>query len=119
MVALQLAPVGLSLLVLAAHFLRSGNLALVAIALGLIGLMGLRRRWVVHAVRIALLLGALEWIRTLALLASARQQAGVPAGRLVLILGGVAVVTAASTLCFRAARVRAWFGVEGARSRGG
>jgi len=113
LVALQLVPVILSLLVLAAHFLRYGSVIPVAVCLVLIAVLGVRRPWTAHAVRIALVLGALEWVRTLVRLASIRQEIGAPAGRLVLILGSVAAATALSTLVFRAARVRAWFRLSG------
>jgi len=107
--ALQLLPAILSLLLLAAHFLRGGNSVLVGAALALIAALGVRRAWVARIVPAALLLGAAEWARTLIVLAGTRQQAGMPAARMALILGGVALFTALSALIFRSARVRGWF----------
>jgi hypothetical protein len=52
-------------------------------------------------------------VRTLAALVAARMALGQPYLRLSLILGGVAALTAASALVFRARRVRRWFGIEG------
>ena len=57
-------------------------------------------------VQAALLLGAVEWVRTLVDLVALRTQAGQPVLRLVLILGGVALVTGLSALVFRAAGLR-------------
>ncbi len=54
----------------------------------------------------ALLLGALEWLRTLVRLASDRLQEGEPVLRLVLILGTVAALTAFSTLAFETRGLR-------------
>lgn len=83
----------LALLVLAAHFLRAENLGLVLAPLVLVGLLFLRRNWAVRAVQFGLLLGALEWLRTLVVLAQERHEAGQPFLRLALILGSVALFT--------------------------
>jgi len=112
-IVLQLLPVVLSLLVLAAHFLRAGNLLLVVMSLGLIGLLFVPRAWAARTVQIALQLGAIEWLWTLSRLASARAQAGEPALRMSLILGGVALVTGLSALLFRTARLRKRFRISG------
>ena len=112
MIGLQLLPVVLSLLVLGAHFLRAGNIAMVAAVLVVLGLLGVRRRWAARGVQAALLLGALEWVRTLVDLVALRTQAGQPVLRLVLILGGVALVTGLSALVFRAAGLRSRYESE-------
>lgn len=109
MIGLQLLPVVLSLLVLGAHFLRSGNVAMVVVVLFFLGLLGVRRVWAARTVQVVLVLGALEWVRTLARLLALRAQEGQPAQNLVLILGGVALLTGLSTLVFRAARLRSWY----------
>lgn len=106
---LLLAPT-LSLLILGAHFLRSGNPLLVGLCLGLIVLQGFRRRWVPLLLQSALLLGAIEWVRTLLLLRAARALAGEPATRMVLILAGVAAFTLLSALAFRSERLRHHYG---------
>jgi hypothetical protein len=103
---LQLVPVVLSLLVLGAHFLRGGNTPLVAVSLGLLVLLAVRRRWAARVLQVALLLGALEWIRTLLTLAGGRMQAGQPVLRLAIILGAVAAVTGLSALLFQTHRLR-------------
>ena len=92
-----------------AHFLRAGNTVLVALALATVGLLGVRRRWTARAVQIALVLAAIEWVRTTVTLASERSAAGQPYLRMVLILGGVGLVTALSAMVFRSVRLRRWF----------
>lgn len=109
MIGLQRLPVVLSLLVLAAHFLRSGSMLMVVVVFCFLGLLGVRRVWAARAVQVALLIGALEWVRTLAHLVALRVQVGQPALNLMLILGSVALWTGLSTLVFRAARLRSWY----------
>lgn len=109
MIVLSFLPVVLSLLVLGAHFLRTGNMVLVAAALAPVVLLGVRRRWAARVIQLVLVIGAVEWIRTLVALAAARAEAGQPLIRLCLILGGVALLTALSALVFRTASARAWF----------
>jgi len=76
--ALLLFPVVLSLLVLGAHFLRSGNLLLLLVVVVLLGLLAVRRRWAARTVQVALVLGAAEWVRTMVVLAAFRVQVGQP-----------------------------------------
>ncbi len=111
MTFVTLSPVCLSFLLLAAHFYRAHNLLLTGVMLVLLALLALRRRWVPRVLQAALLLGALEWLRTLALLAMERSAMGQPYLRLALILGTVALLTAASALVLRNERVRRHFGV--------
>lgn len=103
---LRFFPAALMLLVLGAHFLRSGSLLLVLASLVLAVLCFVRRPWAARAAQIGLLLGCLEWLRTLIVLASARRAEGLPFLRLVLILGGVALATGLCALLFRERRPR-------------
>lgn len=98
---LRALPVVLSALVLAAHFYRARSLALVALSLALPLLLLVRERWSARAVQAGLLLGALEWVRTLAFFAGQRMEVGRPWGRLAVILGLVAALTALSALAVR------------------
>ena len=66
MTGLQLTPVVLSLLVLGAHFLRASSSIMVAVVVIVLGLLAVPRRWAARAVQAALLLGTVEWMRTLA-----------------------------------------------------
>ncbi|MEK6611873.1 MAG: hypothetical protein AABZ29_03710 [Gemmatimonadota bacterium] len=119
MIGLQLLPVVISLLVLGAHFLRSGSVVLVAPPFVALVLLGVRRRWAARLVQAVLLLGAIEWVRTLVRLASWRVQTGQPATRLVVILGSVALLTGLSALVFRAVRLQDWFVPGHVRESGG
>ena len=97
---LALLPVIFSFLALSAHFYRAGALPLAVIALLAIPLLLLKGRWVARFTQILLILGAVEWLHTLILFVSERKMLGLPWGRLVFILGGVALFTGASALVF-------------------
>ena len=90
-----------SALVLAAHFLRSGEWLLVGVCLGLPLLLMLRRAWAVRLVQAALVLGGIEWFRTMLLLVRERQALGVPWDRMALILVAVALVTTSAAFLLR------------------
>jgi len=109
MIALQMLPIALSLIVLGAHFLRAGNSVMLVIVLALLALLPVRRWWAARTVQAGLIVGALEWTRTLMALARLRAEAGEPATRLVLILGGVALWTGLSAFLFQTTRLGTWF----------
>lgn len=109
MTLIHLLPAVLSLLVLGAHFMRSGNIIMVALVLPVMALLGVRRPWAGRTAQTALLLGALEWVRTSVFLVAARTQAGQPFIRMILILGSVALLTGLSVLPFRGTRLRSWY----------
>ena len=113
MTFLLLLPVILSLLVLGAHFLRSGTLVLVAAVLALVGCLAARRAWVPRLVTGVLALGSIVWVWTLVLFSRERIEAGEPYVRLVVILGGVALFTALSSLVFLSRRLRAFYRRDG------
>ena len=98
---LRALPVVLASVVLAAHFFRSRSLPLVVLSLVLPLLLLVRERWSARAVQAGLVLGALEWVRTLVTFAGQRMEAGRPWGRLAVILGAVAALTALSALAVR------------------
>ena len=99
--ALLYIPVVLSLVILGAHFMRYGNLAGVFVFLGLIALLFVRRAWVARLMQVVLVLGALEWARTLFELAQVRAALGQPFIRMTLILGVVVAVSFCSALLFQ------------------
>jgi hypothetical protein len=103
---LRALPVFLSALVLAAHFFRSRQLALVAVSIALPLFLLVRKRWSARVVQAGLVIGALEWVRTLAFFAGQRMDVGRPWGRLAVILGAVAALTALSALAVRVPPVR-------------
>jgi len=100
----------LALLLLAAHFYRAGWLPLAALSVALLPLLAVPRPWAARTLQAALVLGALEWLRTLLVLAGARLEAGESWLRLVIILGGVLLLTLAAAWPLRTAAVRHWYG---------
>jgi hypothetical protein len=84
-------PVVLSLIVLGAHFMRYGNTILVGAAL---------------------VLGALEWVHTLYGLVQMRTALGEPYGRMLIILGSVAAITALSALAFQSKSLKKVYGLD-------
>jgi len=94
-------PIVLSLVVLGAHFLRYDNsFGVIGVAV-LIGLLFVRKPWAARMLQAALVLGAIEWVYTLYVMANLRIEFGQPYIRLVIILGSVAAVTFISALLFQ------------------
>ncbi len=98
---IRLLPVFLSALLLAAHFLRDGQMALVLAILAAPFLLFIRRPWAVRLLQIGLVVGGLEWLQTAYNLIQMRQLTGEAWGRLASILGAVALFTFCSALIFR------------------
>lgn len=115
MTALFLLPVGLSLLVLAAHFDRAGNYPALIVVLALIPLLALRRGWVANIARVTLWLGSAVWVYTVLRIAAQRLRLGEPWMRMAIILGVVAAFTALSSLVFSSRRLKAYY-VTGERT---
>lgn len=99
----------LALLLLAAHFYRADWLALAVLSIALVPLLAVPRWWAARALQVALVLGALEWLRTLAVFAAMRVAAGQPVLRLALILGAVAAITLLAAWTFQHRTLRARF----------
>ena len=102
----RLLPVFFSFLLIAAHFHRAGSSILALTCLLAPCLLYFTRPWSVRLVQALLFLSAIEWIRTLVYLVQLRQDAGQPWMRLAIIIGSVALFTAASTLVFRHGSIR-------------
>jgi hypothetical protein len=109
--ALRLLPVAIVLGILAAHFYRAWAWVPFGIAVALLPLLFIRAPWAARVLQAALLAGALEWLRTAATLVAMRQSAGQPYTRLAIILGAVALATAACALIFQWRPVRERFGL--------
>jgi hypothetical protein len=107
-------PVVLSLVALGAHFMRYGNSIGVFAALLLIGLLFIRRPWVARLMQVVLVLGTLEWLRTMYELGHMRALHGQPYGRMLVILGVVAAVTLLAALLFESKSLRQIYGRGGA-----
>jgi len=104
--AIRLLPVVLSCLVLGAHFLRAGFPPLVVLSAVAPFLLLARRPWAARTVQVVLILGGLEWVRTVVGLAQVRYAAGEPWMRMAIILTVVALFTMASALVFRSKSLR-------------
>ena len=109
---LGLLPVILAMLLLGAHFYRAGWVLLTVVCVVSLFLLFLRKPWVPRLLQVFLLLGAVEWFRTLYVFAAMRIAWGEPWTRLALILGGVALFTALSALVFRGRRIKAFYGLK-------
>ena len=105
-------PVALSLVLLGAHFLRYGSYLGVFAALLLVALLFLRRPWVARGMQLVLVLGTLEWLRTMVELANMRALHGQPYGRMLVILGIVAVVSLSSALLFETPALKRIYGLK-------
>lgn len=114
MLALALALSTLSLAVLAAHFLRRGELVPAVAALAALAVLGallfVRRRWVVRLAQGVLLLAVVVWSLTTFQLVQQRRAAGQPVARLAVILGAVVAVNALAALALGTRRVAGRYG---------
>ena len=88
----------LASLILAAHFLHAWILPLVGFFVLLPLVLLIRRNGAVRFVQVMLMLGALEWLRTMLALLSERQAEGREWMRMVFILGGVELFTVLSAV---------------------
>jgi hypothetical protein len=103
---LRLLPIFISFLLLAAHFMRAGQDYIMLPVVILPLLLFVRKPWIPRVFQLVLLLGAIEWLRTLFVFAQMRITFGEPWLRLAVILGAVALFTALSGMVFRARSLR-------------
>jgi len=106
---LWLLPVFISFLLMAAHLVRAGQMVMACVLLALLLLLVLKKNWVPWVIQLTLLLGAVEWLRTLFSVAQIRIELGMPWTRMAIILGAVALFTALSCLVFRGEALRSRF----------
>ena len=106
-----LAPI-VTVLLLAAHFVRAQAWVPLGLSLALPALLLWRSRWAALAVQCGLLLGAIEWLRTLLALVSARIALGQPYARMVIIIGLVVTVTLLSATVFWLPAIRRRYGAS-------
>jgi len=99
----------LALLLLAAHFYRADWMALAVLCAALTLLLAVPRPWAARTLQAALVLGAIEWLRTLASFAATRVAVGQPYLRLALILGAVAAFTLLAAWVFQHRTLRSRF----------
>ncbi len=96
--SIRILPLIISSFVLGAHFYRADLLPLVILCLNLPFLLLIRSNAVLRLLQVCLILGSLEWLRTIYILIIDRQQFDQPWTRLAIILGLVALCTALSAL---------------------
>lgn len=106
---LRLLPVILSFLLLGAHFYRAGLVVVAGLCIVSLFLLLLRKSWVPRLFQVLLLLGALEWLRSMYFFIAMRIAWGEPWTRLAIILGTVALLTALSGLVFKNRKLRAYY----------
>lgn len=106
---LSLVPAVLSAWLVGAHFLRTGQLGIAAACALFPLLFLLREEWVRRVGFVFLLYGAGLWLFTAVRIARWRQAAGGPYGRMVLVLGGVALLALFAAVLFRTAFLRRRF----------
>ena len=109
----RLLPVIFSLLILAAHFYRAGNLILVVLVAASPVLLLIRSIWIGRLIQLELLLGGIEWIRTILRLVDIRQAHNLPWERLAIILGSVAAFTILSGLVFNGKTLKTRYEARG------
>src|SRR5437763_11280049 len=96
-------PLAVSSLLIAAHFLRTGNILVTIICLAAPLLLLIRKPAVRMGVQIMLVIAAVEWVRTAFMIAQERAADGAPVTRMFVILGSVALFTLLSAIPLRTA----------------
>ncbi len=99
-------PAVLSLLILAAHALRFGEMGQVAAWLAVAGLLLVRQAWARRAVQGVLVAGFFFWLDVAADIARLRLAMGAPWVRMALIMGAVALVCAAAAWALEGKKAR-------------
>lgn len=105
--ALRLSLYIIAALLLGAHFLRAGNMALVTLCLAAPLLFAWRNRWSLMALQILAYCAAATWVAVAIQLVQMRQQLGQPWTVAVVILGAVALLTLAAGLLLNSRTLRA------------
>lgn len=103
---LRLLPTVLSALLLAAHFLRSGNLFLALGCAAFPALLLVRRVWALHVTQACLAFAAVTWGWTAFQIAQRRIATGQPWGRMALILGAVSLLAVGAAVLLQARGTR-------------
>jgi hypothetical protein len=103
---LLVTPTIFSALLMAAHFLRYWDMALVLIFVWLPLLLLVKRAWAARILQLAMVLAALVWGRLTWTLVHERLAEGEEWVRLALILGAVALLAIVAALLFETRRLR-------------
>lgn len=82
--------------ILAAHFMREQNQALVLLSMLSIPVLFFKRHWAVRAMQVFFILAGIEWIHTMFVLVMERRAMGLPYVRMAIILSTVTALALAS-----------------------
>jgi hypothetical protein len=104
----------LSLLLLGAHLLHAGLWPLAVMAVLAVALLAVPRTWAARLLQVVLAFATIEWMLTAFALAQRRIAHDEPYLRLLLILGTVALFSAAAVAVFELPRLRRRFGTHAA-----
>lgn len=98
---IRLFPVIFSFILLGAHFSRQDFPTLSILCFLIPLLLFIKRTWVIKLTQIFLVLGSIEWIRSIFYYINQRQELGESYIRLVIIIGIIALFTGLSALVFK------------------
>lgn len=99
-------PFVIAMIILAAHFLRTGALTLTLLCLLFPFLLFIKRSWVITATSLFAYIGGIIWLFVTYELYLARVASGQPWTRMIVILGTVAIFTFAAGMLLKTAAVR-------------
>jgi len=102
----RLIPLVIAYLLLAAHFLRGGNLGLTMLCLLIPFLLLIKKRWSLTIVQVSLFLGSWIWIRTAIIIILERMMLGISWCKVLIILGPIAIFTLSAGLLLNSPVVR-------------
>jgi len=103
---LRLIPLVIAYPLLAAHFLRGGNLGLTLLCLLIPFLLLIKKRWSLIIVQVSLFLGSWIWVRTAIIIIHDRMMLGISWWKILIILGPVAIFTLSAGLLLNSSVVR-------------
>ncbi len=98
MIVLRFIPVSLSVLLIAAHYFRNGDMGMVVFWLISPYILLYRHRWSLRVFQLILLLAAGVWLTTIYSVAQLRIEMGEPYTRMAVILGAVAAIAILSAI---------------------
>jgi hypothetical protein len=96
----------LACILLSAHFLRSGNLGLMAICFFMPFLLLIKKRWSLITLQVSLYIGTWIWVRTAIIIIHERIMLGISWSKSVIIIGLVAFFTLLAGLLLNAPIMR-------------
>lgn len=109
---IRLLPPIMSLLLLSAHFSRADMPLLSLVFLIIPLLLFIKKKWIVRSIQTFLILGVLEWIRSIFFYVNQRQEIGESYVRLVIIIGVVALITGLSALVFKNKKLKELYNIQ-------